>query len=118
MSTGSGGRKISRRHVIGTAIVGGGAIAAGIYLKSCKVHPTTGAGPVEYGNEKAKEFDFNPGRIVRFVREEVSSEKYPGVLRGALGTLWSGAGNDIDRTLLLAALLDRARVEHRMVWGK
>ena len=54
------------------------------------------------------QLDYDPEEIVRFVREEISLEVYPGALRGARGTLMSRAGNALDQALLLATLLKDA----------
>jgi len=47
----------------------------------------------------------------------VKYDPYPGVLRGAQGTLWSKAGNAADQAVLLAALLAEALVPTRFVIG-
>ncbi len=50
----------------------------------------------------------DPNVIFQFVRDQIRYEPYVGVLRGALGTLVYRAGNSLDRSLLLAALLQKA----------
>jgi hypothetical protein len=69
----------------------------------------------DYLTQAARRLDFDAERIAAFVRANVAEEAYDGALRGALGTLWSGAGNNTDRALLLAALLDRAHVPNRLM---
>lgn len=59
--------------------------------------------------------DFDPGRISQFVRANVAFEQYVGVLRGARGTLIARAGNALDQSLLLGALLDEAVYDWRIV---
>jgi len=62
--------------------------------------------------------EFDQQRIVTFVRDEISFEQYPGLLRGAQGTLVSGAGNALDQALLLATLLNDAGFDARIVHGR
>ncbi|MBI3962374.1 MAG: hypothetical protein HY335_06465 [Deinococcus sp.] len=65
----------------------------------------------------AQSLAFDVQRSFDFVRDSIGTEIYQGVLRGALGTLWSRAGNAADKALLLAALLEQAQVPHRFVLG-
>jgi hypothetical protein len=52
----------------------------------------------DYLTEKARELKFDANRIARFVRDEVAADRsYRGALRGAVGTLWAGSGDDLDR---------------------
>lgn len=50
----------------------------------------------------------DPTTLLHYVRDEIRYEPYPGVLRGALGTLVCRAGSALDRRLLLAALLQKS----------
>lgn len=59
-----------------------------------------------------------PEDIVALVREQVAFEQYPGLLRGAQGTLVSGAGNSLDQALLLAVLLGGAGFDTRIAEGQ
>lgn len=61
--------------------------------------------------------DWDPESIMRFVREEIEFEQYPGLLRGAQGTLMSRAGNSLDQAVLLAKLLKDAGLEARIARG-
>src|SRR5579872_5951999 len=47
----------------------------------------------------------SPAAMFTYVREHVRTQIYSGVLRGARGTLISGAGNSWDQALLLASML-------------
>jgi hypothetical protein len=49
----------------------------------------------------------DPVAAFTFVRDRIGFDPYPGVLRGADGTLAARSGNSLDRALLLEALLDR-----------
>jgi len=64
------------------------------------------------------QLEFDEKKISEFVRDEISFEQYPGLLRGAQGTLVSGAGNALDQSLLLATLLKDAGLEARIVRGR
>lgn len=57
---------------------------------------------------------FEAEALARFVREEIFFEPYPGILRGAQGTLLGGAGNALDQSLLLTTLLEEAGYEWRI----
>jgi hypothetical protein len=55
--------------------------------------------------------NFDAEEIVRFITDEIDLEIYPGALRGARGTLVSGAGNSLGQSLLLATPLKDAGFE-------
>jgi len=56
------------------------------------------------------------GDIVKYVRDNIAFEQYPGLLRGAKWTLVGRAGNSIDQAALLATLLSKSgyqvKIEH------
>ena len=66
----------------------------------------------------ADSLDDDPSRAFAFVRDSIRFEAYPGVLRGAVGTLAARAGNSEDRALLLGALLDAMHVTYRFAIGE
>lgn len=59
----------------------------------------------------------DPATIFYFVRDDIRYEPYVGVLRGPLGTLLCRAGNSLDRSLLLAALLQKAGLTTQIASG-
>lgn len=65
----------------------------------------------------ASDLEYDATRIFRYVADEIRYEPYPGVLRGARGTLEAGAGNSVDKALLLGALLDASLIEYRFARG-
>jgi large repetitive protein len=56
-------------------------------------------------------------QIFAFVRDQVGFDVYAGSLRGARGTLWTNAGNALDRASLLIALLRAAGYTAQYVQG-
>lgn len=58
-----------------------------------------------------------PQAALQYVRDQIALEPYPGVLKGALGTLLTRGGNDLDRALLLAALLKQQGVDCKIAHG-
>lgn len=65
----------------------------------------------------AASLDYEPARAFAFVRDSIGFDPYPGVLRGAEGTLAARAGSAYDRALLLGALLDEMEVPHRFAFA-
>ena len=66
--------------------------------------------------EKSAELGQDPTALFDFVRG-LGYESYPGSLRGTPGTLWSGAGNSIDQSSLLIAMLRAAGIPARYRHG-
>jgi len=59
----------------------------------------------------------DPQQMFAFVRDQIAYQAYFGSLRGARGTLWSKAGNALDRASLLVALLRAAGFTAQYVQG-
>ena len=66
---------------------------------------------------KAKALNYEPIAIYEFVTHQVRREWYSGAMKGAVGTLASLAGNDIDQASLLIALFRAAQFPSRYVHG-
>ncbi|MEI8571239.1 discoidin domain-containing protein [Methylomonas sp. WH-1] len=66
-----------------------------------------------YITQKAAELNHDPALIFAFVRDEIANEVYKGSLRGARGTLWSKAGNALDKASLMIALLRASNIPAR-----
>jgi uncharacterized membrane protein len=67
--------------------------------------------------EKLAEIGPGVSNAFAFVRDQIGYEAYTGSLRGARGTLWSAAGNSLDRASLLIALLRGQGIPARYVYG-
>ena len=80
--------------------------------------PTPDANSADpYIIQKAQELGNDPIQIFAFVRDEIGYESYKGSLRGARGTLWSKAGNSLDKASLMIALLRAANIPARYAQG-
>ncbi len=78
-------------------------------------NPADGADP--YIVAEATALHNDPNQIFAFVRDQVGFDIYSGSLRGARGTLWTMAGNALDRASLLIALLTAAGYTAQYVQG-
>ena len=58
-----------------------------------------------------------PEAVIAFVRDGIAFEQYPGLLRGAEGTLMGRAGNALDQAVLLDTLLADLGAETRLARG-
>jgi uncharacterized membrane protein len=67
--------------------------------------------------EEAAKLDYNPQNIFNFLHNDVGYNSYQGSLRGARGTLWSGAGNALDVASLGVALMRASGIPAQYVSG-
>lgn len=65
----------------------------------------------------AKELQYSPTKILRWMLKEVEFDPYWGSLKGAVGTLQTRRGNATDQSSLLIALLRASNVPARYVRG-
>lgn len=70
----------------------------------------------EYMLRESAEITANPIALFERVRD-MDNEVYAGSLRGTRGTLWSEAGNSVDKSSLLIALLRNHAIPARYVRG-
>jgi len=83
-----------------------------------KYQPHIAADPTDpFIIAQASQLGNNPNTIFAFVRDQIGFDVYYGSLRGARGTLWSKAGNSLDRASLLIALLGASGISARYVHG-
>jgi len=68
--------------------------------------------------QKQKELGKDIDKLFGFVRDEVGHDVYSGVLRGGQGALVSLAGNSLDKSVLLAELLQQAGHRVRFAHGR
>lgn len=65
----------------------------------------------------AEKLSYSPVKIYQYVSTEIQFEPYFGSLKGAMGTLYSKAGNATDQASLLIALLRASNIPARYVRG-
>lgn len=67
--------------------------------------------------EVAAALDYNPQNIFNYLHQEIGYESYRGSMRGARGTMWSGAGNALDVASLGVALMRASGIPAEYVGG-
>jgi len=60
----------------------------------------------------------DPGAVYEYVRDQIDYQDYQGLLKGSLGTLRSGGGNDLDQSRLLAEMIGHLGGRCRYVRGQ
>ena len=61
--------------------------------------------------------DYDAQAILEAIADEIVFQPYEGTLRGVSGTLRAGAGNSLDQSILLAAMLKSAGYDARVARG-
>ena len=116
-------RLIGRRRFIAVACGTGAALASLPLVARAARNPSAprrvslANAPIPAVADLAASLDYDTDLIFRFMADEIRYEPYEGALRGPLGTLWAGAGNSVDKALLLASLLDASLIEYRFATG-
>ncbi len=95
------------------AVLNAGALADPSLLASTPDADTTD--PVV--QEEAAALDYNAQNIFNFLHTQIGYNSYTGSMRGARGTLWSGAGNAIDVASLGVALMRASGIPAQYVQG-
>jgi hypothetical protein len=119
------GRRLSRRAFLRAAAASGVGAAGLAGAASAALRPggwrqATVAGQLLEGpvGDLAAALAYDVESIFRFVADEIAYQPYAGSLRGPIGTLAARAGNSVDQSSLLAALLDASLVPYRFAIGR
>ena len=70
-----------------------------------------------YIQEAAAALDYDPTQIFDYLQTQVGFNSYLGSVRGARGTLWSGAGNSLDVASLGVALMRASGIPAQYAQG-
>jgi hypothetical protein len=81
-----------------------------VIQQSVKYVPTDGFDPSARAGELA-----DANAVFAYVRDRIHTDAYPGVMRGAAGTLQARAGSSADKALLFGALLAAKQIPYRFV---
>ena len=102
-------------------VVGGPGVTAGTARPGAQGQARVASAPTRPWTDPigdlAYRLQYDVDRIFRFVADDIRYEPYPGILRGARGTLAAGAGNSVDKALLLGALLRDSQIRFRFARG-
>src|SRR4051794_7361221 len=100
----SGKRRVAAAFVAVAIVI----IVILLLLRNCHPAAVVQERPFDYFVAKAGELGNDPGRILTYVRDQVPTLDYRGNVKGALGSLWNGAGSPEEKVLLADALLAAA----------
>lgn len=70
-----------------------------------------------YIDDLIDRLDFEPMAAFEYIRDRIALDPYQGSLRGASGVLGAGAGNALDRAVLLQRLISGMGYDARLVFG-
>jgi hypothetical protein len=59
-----------------------------------------------------------PDAALAFIRDQIALEPYPGLMKGAAGSLVTRGGNALDRALLLSAILKRKQISTQIAHAR
>ena len=83
------------------------ALIAAVLLRSCPPEEKQTASALLVPEDVPERFDVRDARsAISYLKDHITLADYPGLARGAYGTLWAGSGNALDRSLLLGKVLE------------
>jgi hypothetical protein len=91
-----------RQRTVGAVVLLAIVALVLLLLRGC---PREAEGPFDYFRAKAAELGSDRQRIAKWVADEVKTSGYSGNVKGALATLWNGAGSPEEKAALQSALL-------------
>lgn len=64
------------------------------------------------------EHNYDAVALINFVKSDIAFQQYPGLMRGAIGTLVSRSGNALDQAMLLASIFELIGYEFHVAHGE